>query len=99
MLVAQGVHRVPELRVTEGHEFSVGGQLLERFALKRNCVATDVTEHRRLEDEKSAVNPAIGIVRFLGEADNRVSLEFQAAKPGRRSDCGYCRFFPVAAMK
>src|SRR5579859_2056561 len=99
MLVAQGIHWVPEAGVAESHQLSVRRQTLERLPLKRNCISGDVLKHFGFEDKKTSIDPPVGMMRFFGEARNRIPFQLKPAKARRRRNRGHGSLFPVAAMK
>src|ERR1019366_2038305 len=56
--LANGVHALPERRMTIRHQLTIPGEPLERLLFKMCLVAVDVVEDLGLEDEEGAVNPA-----------------------------------------
>ena len=57
VLVPQGIHRLPESTVLEGHQFAVTGQALERLFLEYRCIARDPFKHLRFHDHEAAIDP------------------------------------------
>jgi hypothetical protein len=88
LLVADGVHALPEGVVPVGHELAVARQPLERLPLELRRVAVDVVEDLRLEHEERAVDPALADLRLLRELGDLVAVEIEVpvarGRPDRR---------------
>ena len=81
------------------HQLPVRREPLERLALPLRVVAVDVVEHRRLEHEERAVDPALAGLRLLGELDDLVAVELEVTEARRRPDGGDRRELPVRAVE
>src|SRR5580704_18504079 len=83
-LVPQRVHRLPKALVTVGGELAGVGQRLKRSALPHIRVLVEMLEDRRLEHEKSAVDPrTISLRLFFEGIDPMVQLDIQGTEPAR----------------
>src|SRR5438094_5723632 len=75
--VTQCVHALPELIVPIGHQLPLGGQSLERLALKVDVVSRNVVKNGWLQDKETAVDPAFGKLGLLTELCDAITLEDQ----------------------
>ena len=99
LLVAHGVHALPEAVVPVRHQLAVACELLERLTLPLGLVARHVVEHARLEHEEGAVDPDLLDLRLLGELEDGVALEMEMAEPRGRPDDGDGRELAVCAVE
>lgn len=76
-IVAQGVHRFPEARVTVGVHLAVLGEVFQRgtFEDGRIIVGGNVVEHFRLANEITRIDPVAVAVRLLLEGKYLVCLQ------------------------
>ena len=82
-----------------GHQLALGGESLHRLALPARLVVGDILEDSRLEHKEPAIDPALADLGFLGELEDPVPLEDQAAKPRWRPYSRSCRQLAVSAME
>ncbi len=82
-----------------GGQLTVGGESLHRVCFEAACVSFQVIEDRRFEDQKSAVDPALAYLRFLGEFGHDVAVEYEAAEASGRAHCGDGGYAAVRAME
>ena len=88
LLVAQGVHRLPEPAVNPGRELAVSRQVFQRFILPYRLRTLDQFQHARLEHEKTAVDQSALGLRLLLEGDRLATLGHHAAEARRRPYAG-----------
>src|SRR5712664_3191932 len=96
LLIANGVHRLPESRMPIGHQFSVTCQRLHRLSLPNRRVIRNKIADLRFEHEKTPVDPTSVTGRFFLEASNLVSFtKPKRAEPRRRYSSGNGGFAAV----
>ena len=88
-----------KVAVPVGHELPVTRELLERLALEVRVLSLDVVEYLRLENEESAVDPALSELRLLRELDDLVAVELDVPEARRRTDRGERRELSVRAVE
>src|SRR5882762_7740935 len=76
----QRVHAGPEAIVLIAHQFPVLGELFDRIAFPDSVVTIDVVEDTAVEEEITAIDPALASLRLFVEGGNAVSVECDATK-------------------
>src|SRR5689334_13968232 len=98
--VWQRIHVVPEAVMTEGVDFAVAGEVLERFMLPDCVIARDVIHDTWGEHKEAAVHPTAVALGFLPElGDLPLVREFERSEPARWLNRRNRRQFPVLAVK
>src|ERR1700712_2936953 len=83
VLVAQGIHRLPEAFVEKYLQLAVARQVLHRLSFPYGRVVCDVVEYFRRKHKKAAVDPAAIALRFFLEAGDLRPFEVECAEtPG-----------------
>src|SRR6185312_4642240 len=84
-LVAQGVHRVPETAMLEGHHLAHRGEPDDRRTFPSTVVAIDQIEAARREHEITAIDEATVTRRLFDERFHSVAVALQRAIAARRT--------------
>src|SRR6185503_8795506 len=84
-LVAQGVHRVPETAMLEGHHLAHRGEPDDRRTFPRAVVAIDQLEAAWRQHEIAAVNEAAVTWRLFDEGFDGIAVSLQRAVTSRRA--------------
>ena len=82
LLVAQGVHWLPEPMMKVGLDLLLGGEFLDWAALECSAFVGDFADDRRRKDKEAAVDPAAFALRLLLKGSDLGSFEAEAAEPG-----------------
>src|SRR5450631_4061651 len=89
LLVAQGIHWLPESTMNPGGELAARGKMLHGLVFPYRIQAVDQFEHARFQHEKAAVDePAFGL-RLLFERLRSTPLDHDPAEPRRGAHAGY----------
>ena len=88
ILVAQGIHGLPEAGVTVGGKLTVAGQALHRLTLPERSVAVDEVDDVRGQHEEPAIDPGTVALGLLLEALDLIAVEVERAETPRRLDGG-----------
>src|ERR1700744_3518645 len=99
LLLANGVHALPEAGVTIGHQLAFAGQALERLFFEVRGVAVDEIKDLRFKYKKCPVDPAFFGLWLLGKFGDLIAIHFQVAKARRRPDRSQRRQLAVGTMK
>lgn len=89
VLVAKGIHGLPEPFMLICHQFTFIGQSLQRTGFPTRLVAIDILYAGRLKDKKATVDPASVPLGLLGEPGHPVFLHVEGAVPARRLHRGH----------
>src|SRR5580704_12711279 len=99
ILVAQGVHRLPEAEVPIGAQLIVLGEPSQRLMLEHGRVTVDVIEYLGTEHEEPAVDRRIRVGWLFGERANPIAVQFERAKSTGWNDGGDCAGAAVPFVK
>ncbi len=88
LLVAEGVHGLPEAVVEEGVDLASGDEGFDGFAFEHLEVVGDGVDGLGLEDEEAAVDPAALVGGFFLEGVDLGVLEAEGAEAGDGLDAG-----------
>ncbi len=86
LLVAEGVHGLPEAVVHEGLNFAAGDEGFDGLTLEHPAVVFDFGDDFGGEDEEASVDPAALVFGFLLEGvDVVVVFEAEGSEAGRQA--------------
>ena len=89
LLVAHGIHALPEAFVAVRGELAVCRKALQDFGFEAAIGAWEAVEYLRLENQEATVDPTGIGLRLLAESGDERAVERQAAKAGRRTNGRY----------
>lgn len=99
ILVAQGIHWLPETLVPPDRELSLAGKCFERGRFPRCVIPVNEIDCLGRENEKPCVDHAVAAVRLLVEAGDHRVFDFQCAETPGGGGCGDCTQGTLLAMK
>ena len=99
LLVAEGVHGLPEAVVEEGLDFAFGDEGFDGLALEHPAIVLDLVDDFGGEDEEAAVDPAAFVLGFFLEGVDVVVLEAEGAEAGDGLDAGEGDQFAVGLVE
>src|SRR6266702_1216330 len=88
LLVAEGVHCLPEAVVEEGLHLTPGDEGLDDLALEHPAVVLDLLDHLGRQDKEAAVDPSAFVFGLLLEGVDVVVFQSEGAEPGDGLDAG-----------
>ena len=80
VLLAQGVHRLPESFMLVRRELALSGQGLERFSLPQGPITLDQVYHFAIQNKKTAIYPASFAERLFLKAFDIIATQPQCAE-------------------
>jgi len=84
VLVAQGIHGLPEPFMTDSRQLLLAGQLLQRFAFPDGGIVINEVDHFGLQHKKAPVDHATIAFGFFLESGYFVGLDIQCAEAAGR---------------
>src|SRR5882757_1988907 len=99
LLLANGIHTLPEAGVPVCHELAFAGQALEGLLFEVSIVTVDEVKDLGLKHKERSVDPAFLGLRLLRELGDLIAVHFQVTEARRRTDGGEGIQLAVRAME